>query len=154
MPKPRAPHRTESRAVPASSSNASCAFELSPGSHLYCARRPRYPFHGAPPILSQRSRTVQSICLIVLAALMAACAGGGPAPTTHRNVLLITVDSLRADHLGSYGYTKAESPNIDSLAAHGTLFARAVTPVPESAPAIASIFTGLYPALHGVRTSQ
>jgi arylsulfatase A-like enzyme/Flp pilus assembly protein TadD len=67
------------------------------------------------------------------------------------NVLLITVDSLRVDHLGAYGGTLVPTPAIDALAGGGVRFDDAVTVVPITLPSHASILTGLYPARHGVR---
>ena len=67
------------------------------------------------------------------------------------NVLLITVDTLRADRLGCYGYDRAETPNIDGLAEKGVLFENAVSPIPSTLPSHSSIMTGLYPHQHGVR---
>ena len=58
---------------------------------------------------------------------------------------------LRADHLGCYGYTKIETPNLDRLAEKGTLFEDAVCQVPITPPSHASMFTGTYPAVHQVR---
>ncbi|MEW5801851.1 MAG: tetratricopeptide repeat protein [bacterium] len=69
------------------------------------------------------------------------------------NVLLITIDTLRADHLGCYGYEKVKTPNLDALAAQGVLFTQAVTPVPITLPAHSSIMTGQYPIQHGVRNN-
>ena len=69
------------------------------------------------------------------------------------NVLLITVDTLRADHLGCYGYSRAETPAMDRLAADGVLFVRAETAAPLTLPAHVSILTGTYPAYHGVRNN-
>lgn len=66
------------------------------------------------------------------------------------NVILITVDTLRADRLGCYGYTKIETPHIDRLAAEGALFARAFTPVPITLPAHAVLFTGAFPMATGI----
>lgn len=66
------------------------------------------------------------------------------------NVLLITIDTLRADHLGCFGYRVIQTPNIDSLARQGVLFQQTFTPVPITLPSHASIFTGLYPYQHGV----
>ena len=71
----------------------------------------------------------------------------GPHPP---NILLLTVDTLRADHLGAYGSKDARTPNIDGLAAGGMLFERASTPMPLTRPAHFSIFTSLYPREHGV----
>jgi arylsulfatase A-like enzyme/Tfp pilus assembly protein PilF len=67
------------------------------------------------------------------------------------NVVLITLDTVRADRLGTYGYEAAETPNIDGLVEHGVRFDHAVSPVPVTLPSHASIMTGLYPPRHGVR---
>ncbi len=73
--------------------------------------------------------------------------GGGGA----RNLLVVTLDTLRADHVGSYGYAAARTPWLDGLAARGLRFARAATVVPLTLPAHASLFTGSFPARHAVR---
>jgi arylsulfatase A-like enzyme/Tfp pilus assembly protein PilF len=67
------------------------------------------------------------------------------------NVLLITIDTLRADHLGCYGDAGAATPVLDALAARGVRFATAVAHVPLTTPSHASILTGLTPLRHGVR---
>src|SRR5690242_11257664 len=72
-------------------------------------------------------------------------------PAQPRNLLLVTIDTLRADRLGCYGNTKVETPNLDRLAHSGALFENAVTHVPLTAPSHASIFTGTYPTVHKVR---
>jgi arylsulfatase A-like enzyme/cytochrome c-type biogenesis protein CcmH/NrfG len=69
-----------------------------------------------------------------------------PAP----NVVVITIDTLRADHLGCYGYKQIRTPNIDALASEGVRFERAYTPVPVTLPAHTVIFTGTYPTLSGM----
>jgi len=69
-----------------------------------------------------------------------------PAP----NVVLITIDTLRADHLGCYGYKQIKTPNIDSLAAEGTRFERAFSVVPVTLPSHGSMLTGTYPMLSGM----
>jgi arylsulfatase A-like enzyme/Tfp pilus assembly protein PilF len=66
------------------------------------------------------------------------------------NVLLITLDTTRPDRLGAYGYPKAATPEIDSLAGSGALFENAYSPVPMTLPAHTSILTGTYPLFHGV----
>jgi arylsulfatase A-like enzyme/Tfp pilus assembly protein PilF len=68
-----------------------------------------------------------------------------------RNLLLVSIDTLRADHLGSYGYAGAQTPRLDSLARSGLRFARATTVVPLTLPAHTSLLTGTFPAWHGVR---
>lgn len=78
----------------------------------------------------------------------AAAEGSGSIP---QNVVLITIDTLRPDHLGCYGYKSIQTPNLDALAARGARFAQAVTPVPLTLPSHASILTGTYPPVHGVR---
>jgi arylsulfatase A-like enzyme len=65
------------------------------------------------------------------------------------NVLLISIDTLRADHLGAYGDSRGLTPNMDRLAAEAVVFERAVTSAPWTLPAMASLMTGLYPHHHG-----
>jgi len=78
---------------------------------------------------------------------------GAAAPKGPLNVLLITLDTTRADHLGVYGYTKGRTPVMDALAAEGIRFAHAQCPVPLTLPAHASIMTGAYPTFHGLRNN-
>jgi arylsulfatase A-like enzyme/Flp pilus assembly protein TadD len=66
------------------------------------------------------------------------------------NVVVITIDTLRADHLGCYGYMRIHTPNIDALAADGVRFERAYTPVPVTLPSHTVIFTGTYPIFSGM----
>lgn len=73
-----------------------------------------------------------------------------PAATSQPNVLVYMIDTLRADHLGSYGYERPTSPEIDAFAADATLFRNVVAQAPWTKPAVASILTGLNPQLHGV----
>jgi len=69
------------------------------------------------------------------------------------NVLLITMDTTRADHLGCYGNRGVETPVLDQLARDGVLFAKAITPVPATLPAHSSMMTGQYPFHHGARAN-
>jgi arylsulfatase A-like enzyme/tetratricopeptide (TPR) repeat protein len=69
------------------------------------------------------------------------------------NIVLVTLDTTRADHLGSYGYPGARTPNLDSLARRGALFEQAATTSPLTQPAHSSILTGMYPTYHGVRVN-
>lgn len=69
------------------------------------------------------------------------------------NVLLVTIDTLRADHLGAYGYGKIKTPHIDGLASEGIRFEYAYTPCPVTLPAHTSLLTGTYPFFHGVRNN-
>src|SRR5260221_211803 len=68
-----------------------------------------------------------------------------------RNLLLVSIDTLRADHLGSYGYAAAQTPRLDALARSGLRFATATTVMPLTLPAHSSLMTGAFPAWHGVR---
>lgn len=67
------------------------------------------------------------------------------------NLLLITLDTTRADRIHAYGFDGVETPNLDRLAREGVLFEQAVSPAPLTLPAHSSIFTGKYPPAHGVR---
>jgi len=78
---------------------------------------------------------------------LSACAGGA---ADHRSVVLITVDTLRADRLGCYGFDAQTSPNLDALAAGGVLFERAVAASGVTAPSHASIMTSLYARRHSI----
>ncbi len=69
-----------------------------------------------------------------------------------RNLLMILVDTLRADHLGVYGYGRNTSPHVDALARDAVRFERAYAAAPWTAPSVASMITGLYPTAHLVRT--
>ena len=89
------------------------------------------------------------VCLAVVAGV-ALLAGCHPERTTSKGLLLISIDTLRADHLGCYGYGRDTSPFIDSLAARGTLFENAYVQLPGTLPSHMSIFTGLYPSEHNV----
>jgi choline-sulfatase len=71
-----------------------------------------------------------------------------------RNVMLISIDTCRADHLSSYGFKRNTTPHIDAVARDGVLFQEALTPVSLTAPAHSSVFTGTYPPTHGVRLNN
>jgi len=74
-----------------------------------------------------------------------------PGAAAGYNLLFISLDTVRRDHLGTYGYEAAETPAIDALVEHGFQFEHAITPVPITLPSHASMMTGLYPPRHGVR---
>jgi arylsulfatase A-like enzyme/tetratricopeptide (TPR) repeat protein len=67
------------------------------------------------------------------------------------NVILISLDTTRADRLGCYGDSHARTPAIDGLARRGVLFSQAASPAPLTLPSHCSLMTGLYPTYHGVR---
>jgi len=72
-----------------------------------------------------------------------------PANPTGTSIIVITVDTLRRDHLSLYGYERATSPNLRALAAESIVFERAVSTSPWTKPSTASLFTGLHPSEHG-----
>jgi arylsulfatase A-like enzyme len=89
------------------------------------------------------------LCGTLLAAatlLPSGCAG-----RHQTSLVLITIDTLRADHLGCYGYSRPTSPRIDRLAREGALFERIFASLPRTTQSIASILTGRYPRGHGAR---
>jgi hypothetical protein len=73
----------------------------------------------------------------------------GAAPANAPNIILLMVDTLRADRLGAYGYAKAKTPHIDSLATEGVRGARSFAQASWTRPSVATIFTALYPSSHG-----
>ena len=73
-----------------------------------------------------------------------------PSAPARSNILLVTIDTLRADHLSSYGYERDTSPVIDALAAEGVRFDNAIVQWPKTAPSFASIFTATYPKDNGI----
>jgi arylsulfatase A-like enzyme len=77
-----------------------------------------------------------------------------PAPRNSPNVLIIIVDTLRADHLSLYGYTRDTSPYLDQLAQQGVLFEHPIAPSSWTLPSHASMLTGLYPHQTGVETDK
>lgn len=96
---------------------------------------------------------------MVVAAVVAAGWGGwclhrGLVGGGLRNVVLISLDTCRADRLSCYGYPRQSTPNIDSVANEGVLFDLALTPVPLTVPAHSSMLTGTYPPIHGARGNE
>ena len=83
------------------------------------------------------------------ALLLAGCAEPAPPPVP-RNLLLISVDTLRADELGAYGAGHGISPSIDMLAARGVVFEQALSQSSWTLPAFASLITSTYPSTHKV----
>lgn len=97
--------------------------------------------------------------------LAAGCSGGGcngpgpapkaaaTAPADHPDVVLVTLDTTRADRIGAYGYANAKTDTIDALAAKGMRFDNAYSPLPLTIPAHATLMTGLLPFHHGIRAN-
>jgi len=94
---------------------------------------------------------------LVIALAASGCRQPASAPPAavkeHPNVLLVTIDTLRADHLGSYGAANAVTPNLDALAKRGVQFTTALSHVPLTGPSHASILTGRTPPGHGFRNN-
>jgi tetratricopeptide (TPR) repeat protein len=74
-----------------------------------------------------------------------------PIKTDDLNIILFTIDTLRADHLECYGYQEIKTPNINRMADEGALFQYAIVQTPLTLPSHSSIMTGTYPLFHGVR---
>ena len=99
------------------------------------------------------SRTA-SLCLF--GALGAALGGCAPATDGRAapNVVLVVVDTLRADHLSCYGHARETSPHLDRLAAEGVRFERAISQAPWTTPSVASLMTSRYPSAVGVGSER
>ncbi len=93
--------------------------------------------------------------VLLVAALAATACGSGRDPLEAvpkgRPIILISIDTLRSDHLPAYGYDRVKTPAIDALRADALLYRRAYSQVPLTLPSHASILTGLLPPAHGVR---
>ncbi|MBX2802390.1 MAG: sulfatase-like hydrolase/transferase [Myxococcales bacterium] len=85
--------------------------------------------------------------------LLGALLGCGRVEPPPPSLVLLTLDTTRADRLGAYGYMGAHTPNLDALALEGVRFESAYTVVPLTTPSHASMLTGLYPSRHGIRTN-
>ncbi len=106
---------------------------------------------------------ITPVSRVLLIAALAGCGGSDsvqeveaqPELATPRpNVVLITLDTTRADRIGSYGYEAARTETLDTIAARGTRFANAYAPMPLTIPSHATMFTGLNPYNHGVRSNS
>jgi arylsulfatase A-like enzyme len=90
------------------------------------------------------------VALLWLAGLLLAC----EEPAVRPNVLLISFDTLRPDHLGAYGYERPTSAQLDAFARRAVLFENAYAHAPKTAPSHMSLMTGLYPEAHQVRNVE
>jgi arylsulfatase A-like enzyme len=93
-----------------------------------------------------RSHEHNSFLPIILLLSLMGCGSSEPLP----NVILITIDTLRSDHCSCYGYFRETTPRIDGIAAQGVRFDTAYAPMPTTGPTHATLFTSLYPLVHGV----
>ena len=101
--------------------------------------RPRSILHAAPAAVA---------ALLSFAGCGGAGEGGGGAA---KNVILISIDTLRPDHLGCYGHDRDTSPTLDALAEQGIVFEDCTSSAPWTLPGHATMLTGLYPSTHGVK---
>ncbi|MGH9360824.1 MAG: sulfatase, partial [Thermoanaerobaculia bacterium] len=99
--------------------------------------------------LRWKRRLWAAVALLPLAPALAAVAARQQPPPRFPNVLLVTIDTLRADRVSGYGYGRPTTPNLDRLMAAGARFTAARTVEPLTNPALCSMFTSLYPHEHG-----
>jgi choline-sulfatase len=126
------------------------------------------PDPARPPIARRRRLLLYALCIgaVLVAGLFAwrlvprqvrsaggVDLGGLPpgVPRDHLNLVLVTLDTTRADRMGAYGSKDAETPAFDRLAREGVLFEQAVSVAPLTLPVHSSMFTGKFPPEHGVR---
>jgi arylsulfatase A-like enzyme/tetratricopeptide (TPR) repeat protein len=104
--------------------------------------------HG---LSNRRFSGLWTVILVVVVSV--SCAQEKPAPSGDRslNVLVITLDTIRADRLGAYGNPHIRTGFVDGLAERGVLFENCIAPTPLTLPSHTSLFTGTYPVFHGVR---
>jgi choline-sulfatase len=96
-------------------------------------------------------RAAPALCVCAAITSCTKAADPQPAPQAARNLVLITIDTLRADRVWVYGYNSARTPSIDALAARGTRFQHAYAAAPITLTSHASMLSGRYPAGHGAR---
>ena len=98
-----------------------------------------------PPAISRMRSTMR----ILAAALALASVGCVPGAAEPGAVIIVAIDTLRADHLGAYGYPRPTSPNLDRLAPRGRRLRQLLLVVHVTLPAFGSMFTGQLPSRHG-----
>ena len=109
--------------------------------------------HGVATVVCDTLDAMRIFFILLCCHLaLASGAAGQPGPdkTPRRDVFLITIDTLRADHVHCYGYDGVQTPSLDQLAKQGVRFTQAFTPSPITNSSHASILTGLLPSSHGV----
>jgi len=110
-----------------------------------CASVPRMELRSG-----QRARCRRVVAVAAMVAASVACARSASRPAAPANLLLVTLDTLRADHVGCYGYPRPTTPSLDRFAATATRFEDVTCSMPTTLPSHVTIFTGLPPSLHGV----
>jgi len=99
------------------------------------------------------SRLFWTAGLLIISAIVTICIYLRPFKRELPNIILISIDTCRRDHLSCYGYPRQTTPNIDQVAAQGVLFENTVSPVPITLPAHSTMMTGTIPPYHGVRNN-
>ncbi len=92
---------------------------------------------------------VAAIAVVGAAAMLLAAGRWPAARRAPRNVIVVCIDTLRADHLSAYGYGRGTTPRLDALARRGMLFEHALAAAPWTVPSVGSLLTSLYPVEHG-----
>lgn len=105
--------------------------------------------------MRRATSSARTLVLLLLAATVPSGCGresgpSGPPP----NVILVSIDTLRADHVSCYGYRLPTTPAIDALAARGVRFDDVTVPTPKTWPSVATLLTGTAPRTHGVRLAN
>ena len=101
-------------------------------------------------VSTRRYRLPTFLGAIAVAATLTGCSQPKSVPSRPHPIIIVDVDTLRADHLGCYGYHRDTSPNIDAFAAQSLHFEHAFSQAPNTPPSQASILSGLYPSSHGM----
>src|SRR5206468_6197757 len=120
------------------------------------SHRPNRRYEGSSHRHRLRAVLIALAAVVVTAAMAALSATRGWFGARDRerpafNILLVTLDTTRADRIGAYGYARARTSHLDRFAAEGVRFDRVIAPAPITLPSHASLFTARYPFAHGVR---
>ncbi|MEP0847196.1 MAG: sulfatase [Phycisphaerae bacterium] len=109
-----------------------------------------------PILCASRRRPARAAIFVLAAALPAGCTSGPPprSEDPRPNVILVTLDTVRADHLSAYGYSRRTSPNLDAFALGATRYEQAMATAPWTVPSHASLFTGKMPFEHGAHSFE
>ncbi len=99
----------------------------------------------------KHATTVSVVFLVGCHLVLSGCGRLAPSEPTPQRIVLITIDTLRADRVGCYGAARAHTPNLDAAASAGVRFETTLAPTPLTLPSHASLLTGLEPPSHGIR---
>jgi Flp pilus assembly protein TadD len=118
-----------------------------------CQQEPEQPVQGLRSIRVFVTGSTVVVFVLTSLAWLSGCSrvDRHGAAVRATNVVLITIDTLRADHVGAYGYVRARTPTLDALAANGAVFERAYSAAPITLTSHATMLTGRYPPGHGAR---